>query len=119
MTFLRSESGVYPVGIVQEPVIGLIKWLRPKGLKVCSYAEKCAEFINQTLKEIGCNTKALCATEYPRGMQHLKIALKWGTLAGNHVISVVKCNFCSKQYILLNKSLTRINTNTFLFEQMV
>ena len=41
MTFLRSESGVYPVGIVKEPIIGLIKWLRPKGLKVCSYAEKC------------------------------------------------------------------------------
>ena len=33
--------------IVQEPVIGLIKWLRPKGLKVCSYVEKCAEFKNQ------------------------------------------------------------------------
>ena len=26
--------------IVREPVIGLIKWLRPKGLKVCSYVEK-------------------------------------------------------------------------------
>ena len=25
--------------IVREPVIGLIKWLRPKGLKVCSYVE--------------------------------------------------------------------------------
>ena len=34
--------------LVQEPVIGLIKWLRPKGLKVCSYVEKCAEFKNQT-----------------------------------------------------------------------
>ena len=32
--------------IVREPVIGLIKWLRPKGLKVCSYVEKCAEFKN-------------------------------------------------------------------------
>ena len=37
--------------IVREPVIGLIKWLRPKGLKVCSYAEKCAEFKSQTLKK--------------------------------------------------------------------
>ena len=27
----------------------LIKWLRPKGLKVCSYVEKCAELKNQTL----------------------------------------------------------------------
>ena len=32
--------------IVREPAIGLIKWLRPKGLKVCSYVEKCAEFKN-------------------------------------------------------------------------
>ena len=32
--------------IVREPVIGLIKWLRPKSLKVCSYVEKCAEFKN-------------------------------------------------------------------------
>ena len=39
--------------LVREPVIGLIKWLRPKGLKVCSYVEKCSEFKNQTLKKIG------------------------------------------------------------------
>ena len=39
--------------IVREPVIGLIKWLRLKGLKVFSYVEKCAEFKNQTLKKIG------------------------------------------------------------------
>ena len=32
-------------------MIGLIKWLRPKGLKVCSYVKKCAEFKNQTLKK--------------------------------------------------------------------
>ena len=64
--------------LVQEPVIGLIKWLRPKGLKVCSYIEKRAEFKNQTLKNISWYTKVLCATEYPRGKQYLKIALKWG-----------------------------------------
>ena len=64
--------------IVREPVIGLIKWLRPKGLKACSYVKKCAEFKNQTLKKIGWYTKVLCATEYPWGMQYLKIALKWG-----------------------------------------
>ena len=40
--------------IVQEPVIGLIKWLRPKGLNVCSYVEKCAEFKNQTLIKSAC-----------------------------------------------------------------
>ena len=35
--------------LVCKPVIGLIKWLRPNGLKVCSYVSKCAEFKNQTL----------------------------------------------------------------------
>ena len=39
--------------------------LRPKGLKVCSYVEKCAEFKNQTLKKIGWYTKVLCATDAP------------------------------------------------------
>ena len=35
--------------IDREPAILLIKWLRPKGLKVCSYVEKYAEFKHQTL----------------------------------------------------------------------
>ena len=35
----------------REPAIGLIKWLRPKGLEVCSYVEKCIEFKNQTFKK--------------------------------------------------------------------
>ena len=48
------------VGIVREPAVGLIKWLRPKGLNVCSYVERYAEFKNQTLK-------VLCATEYTWG----------------------------------------------------
>ena len=65
--------------LVREPAILLIKWLRPKGLKVCSYEEKYAEFKNQTLKKIW-YTKMLCAVEYPGGRQFLKIALKWGTL---------------------------------------
>ena len=34
--------------IVREPVIGLITWLSPKGLKVYSYVEKGVEFKNQT-----------------------------------------------------------------------
>ena len=38
--------------IVRETAILLIKWLRPKGLKVCSYIEKNAEFKNQTLKKL-------------------------------------------------------------------
>ena len=66
--------------IVREPAILLIKWLRPKGLKVCSYVEKYAEFKNQTLKKIGWYTKILCAGEYPRSRQFLKLALKWSTL---------------------------------------
>ena len=37
--------------LVREPAIGLITWLRPKGLKLCPYVEKCAEFKNQTLKK--------------------------------------------------------------------
>ena len=49
-----------------------------KRFEVCSYVEQCAEFKNQTLKKIGWYTKVLCATEYPRGMQYLKEALKWG-----------------------------------------
>ena len=43
-----------------KPAVDLIKWLRPKGLNVCSYAERYAEFKNQTLK-------VLCATEYTWG----------------------------------------------------
>ena len=37
--------------LVRDPVIGLIKWLRPKGLKVYSYVEKCAKFKHLTLKK--------------------------------------------------------------------
>ena len=76
--FVSLKVNRYYNHLVREPVIGLIKWLRPKCLKVCSYVEKCAEFKNQTLKKIGWHTKVLCATKYPRGMQYLKIALKWG-----------------------------------------
>ena len=53
--------------------MGLIKWLRPKGLKVFSYVEKCAELKNQTLKKSVGTQKC-----YARGKQYLKIALKWG-----------------------------------------
>ena len=51
--------------VVREPAILLIKWLRPKGLKVFSYVEKYAEFKNQTLKKIGWYTKMLQAAKYP------------------------------------------------------
>ena len=32
--------------IAREPAVGLIMWLRPKGLKVYSYVEKYAQFKN-------------------------------------------------------------------------
>ena len=44
-----QRSGIDTIS--KEHVIGLIKWLRPKRLKVCSYVEKCAEFKNQTFKK--------------------------------------------------------------------
>ena len=46
--------------LVLEPAIGLIKLLRPKGLKVCSYVEKYAEFKNQTLKNRLVHKSAMC-----------------------------------------------------------
>ena len=61
----RPTSILNYVTLVSEPAILLIKWLRPKGLKVCSYVEKYAKFKNQTLKKIGWYTKVLWATEYP------------------------------------------------------
>ena len=64
--------------IVREPAVGLIMWLRPKGLKVYSYVEKYAEFKNRSLEKIGWYINLLCATEYPRGRYILKLALKWG-----------------------------------------
>ena len=46
----KSSMGCF-VPLIQEPVIGLIKWLRQKGLKLCSFVKKCADFKNQTLKK--------------------------------------------------------------------
>ena len=45
--FENNNDHLYHV--VREPAILLIKWLRPKGLKVYSYVEKYAEFKNQTV----------------------------------------------------------------------
>ena len=56
--------------IVLEPVIGLIKWLRPKGLKVCSYVEKCPEFKNQTLKKSAGTQKCYAQWNAP-GVCHI------------------------------------------------
>ena len=74
--------------IVGDPAIPLIKWLRPKGLKVCSYVGKYAEFKNQTLKKLAGTQKCYARRNTPGGggggggggRQFLKLALKWGTL---------------------------------------
>ena len=58
--------------LVRELAVLLIKWLRPKGLKVCSYVEKYDKLKNKTLKKIGWYTKRLRATQYPPGRQFLK-----------------------------------------------
>ena len=52
--------------VVQEPIIGLIKWLRPKGLKVRSYVEKCAEFKIKLLKQSACTQKCYVQRNTPR-----------------------------------------------------
>ena len=44
---MREQMSILIVG---EPVIGLINWLRPKGLKMCSYLEKCANSKIKLLK---------------------------------------------------------------------
>ena len=78
-------------------MIGLIKWLRPKGLKVCSYVEKCAEFENQTLKKNRLVHKSAIRDGIPpwyaisQNSAKIGVPLQVNTL--NHEISVVKCKF--------------------------
>ena len=85
---LKAEPGTL---IVQEPVIGLIKWLRPKGSKVCSYVEKCAEFKNQTLKKsTGTQTEYLGIAI---SLNNAKMGVPLQVYNLNHVILVVKCKF--------------------------
>ena len=43
----------------------LIKWMRPKGVKVCSYVEKYAELKNQTLKKSACTQKCYAQWNTP------------------------------------------------------
>ena len=76
-------------------MIGLIKWLRPKGLKVCSYVEKCAKFKNQTLKKNLLVHKSAMRNEIPPGyaisQNSAKIGVTLQVYTLNHDISVVKC----------------------------
>ena len=84
------------LNIVREPVKGLIKWLRPKVLKVCSYVEKCAEFKNQTFKKSVGTQKCFAQRNTP-GYAIFQNSAKMGVPLQvynlNHVISVVKCKF--------------------------
>ena len=70
--------------------------LGPKGLKVCSYVEKCAEFKNQTLKKPA-GTQKCYAQRMPLGYAISQNSAKMGVplqvYTLNHVISVVKCKF--------------------------
>ena len=78
LVFLMLSRVFIAASLVREPAIGLIKWLRPKGLKVCSYEERCAEFKNQTLKKSAGTLKCYLRCNTPLGRHYLKIALKWG-----------------------------------------
>ena len=97
--------------IVREPVIGLIKWLRPKGLKVCSYVEKCAELKNQTLKKTAGTKKCYAQRNtpvYAISQNNAKIRTPLQVYRLNHVILVVKCKFwqqtiCNDQCSIVNR----------------
>ena len=83
--------------LVREPVIGLIKWLRQKDLKVDSYLETSAEFKNQTLKKNRIIHKSAMRNGRPLGYAISQNSAKMGVplhvYSLNHVISVVKCIF--------------------------
>ena len=61
--------------VVREPAVGLIMWLRPKGLKVYSYTEKYAEFKNQSLKK-SVGTQSCYAQRNPPWVASSKISKK-------------------------------------------
>ena len=75
-----SNHSFAAIQVDREPAIRLIKWLRPKGLKVCSYVEKYAKFKNQTLKKNRLVHKNAMRSGIPQGRQFFKLVLKWDTL---------------------------------------
>ena len=79
----------YPTLVVREPVIGLIKWLRPKGLKVFSYVEKCAEFKNQTLKK-SAGTQKCYAHGIPPGYALSQNSAKMGVPLQVYTLNHIK-----------------------------
>ena len=81
---------------VREPVIGLIKWLRLKGLKVCSYVEKCAEFKNKLLKNRLVHKSAMrngIPPGYAISQNSTKVGVPLQVNTLTHVISEVECKF--------------------------
>ena len=94
LAFFENVPFVTLTLIVREPVIGLIKWLRPKGLKVCSYVEKCAKSKNQTLKKNGWYKKSAMRNGIPPvyaiSQNNAKIRTTMQVYNLNHVILVVK-----------------------------
>ena len=68
--------------------------LRPKGLKVCSYVEKCAELKNQTLKKSAGTQKCYAYRNtpvYAISQSSAKRGVPLQVYILNHVISAVKC----------------------------
>ena len=63
--YWKKHREMHVIDKVREPAILLIKWLRPKGLKVCSYVEKYAELKNQTLKKLGGTQKCYAQRNTP------------------------------------------------------
>ena len=60
-----KNAGLKCMQVVREPAILLIKWLRPKGLKVCSYEEKYAEFKIKLLKKLAGTQKCYAKRNTP------------------------------------------------------
>ena len=76
----------HPNILVREPAIPLIKWLRPKGLRVCSYVEKYAEFKNQTLKKNRLVHKNAMRNRIPWGYAISQISTEMGYPIPNNLI---------------------------------
>ena len=77
--------------LVRESAVGLIMWLRPKGLKVFSYLKEYAEFKNQSLIKIHWYTHCLCANS-PRASSRF-----------NHVVEEQKVWRCKIKSMLNSK----------------
>ena len=91
--FLKNKNIIFKIRRSKiTDYAALIKWLRPKGLKVCSYAEKCTKFKNQTLKRIRLVHKSAMRNGIPRGYAVSQNSAKMGVpllvYTLNHVIYI-------------------------------